>query len=171
MRSRNNGHRGKAPAYRGNGGGGGGVRYLTSVVFPTGSTWAVSVGEGGKGGQHQDLATNGGVTSFTSASFAYTASGGGFGGQPTGGAGASGGGSYPSGAAAIFAESGSAGGTQQGKSGAGGGGAAGTGSDATTYFNNPFLIYNGGNGGPGKAIQNTNLSSSIYYFIPKMGAR
>jgi hypothetical protein len=54
------------------------------------------------------------------------------------------------------------GGTQQGKSGAGGGGAAGTGSDATTYYNNPFTIYNGGNGGPGKAL--TLRTGSVEYY-------
>jgi hypothetical protein len=83
---------------------------------------------------------------------AFTGSYGGFGGQPQGGNGASGGGSFPSGAAAIFADSGSAGGAQQGKSGAGGGGAASAGSNATSVYNSPFTIYNGGAGGNGKSL-------------------
>lgn len=91
-----------------------------------------------------------------------TGSYGGFGGQPEGGNGASGGGSFPTGALAIFAESGSNGGTQQGKSGAGGGGAASTGSDAYTIFDNPFTIYNGGNGGDGKALTLENGTVKHY---------
>jgi len=90
----------------------------------------------------------GGVDSVT----LFTGSYGGFGGQPQGGNGASGGGSFPTGAAAIFADSGSAGGTQQGRSGAGGGGAVSAGSNATSVFDNPFTIWNGGNGGNGKTL-------------------
>jgi hypothetical protein len=92
----------------------------------------------------------------------FTGSYGGFGGQPDGGTGGSGGGSYPTGAAAIFAGSGSAGGTQSGKSGAGGGGAASAGSDATTYYNNPFTLFNGGNGGNGKELTLEDGTSKFY---------
>jgi hypothetical protein len=54
------------------------------------------------------------------------------------------------------------GGTQQGKSGAGGGGAATTGSDAYTVYDNPFTIYNGGNGGLGVASDLINGTGSFY---------
>lgn len=91
-----------------------------------------------------------------------TGSYGGFGGQPGGGDGASGGGSTPAGALAIFGAEGNNGGTQKNKSGAGGGGAASVGSDAYTTFNNPFTIYNGGNGGDGKAF--TIKDGTVEYY-------
>lgn len=92
----------------------------------------------------------------------FTGSYGGFGGQPEGGNGASGGGSFPTGALAIFAESGSNGGMQQGKSGAGGGGAVSAGSDATSVYDNPFTIYNGGAGGDGKTL--TLKDGTVEYY-------
>jgi hypothetical protein len=114
------------------------------------SLTASVVGTGGNSFNYKSgsftLTLSGGINATT-----FTASYGGFGGQPTGGAGASGGGSFPTGAAAIFADNGSAGGTQKGKSGAGGGGASTAGSDAYTTFDNPFTIYNGGDGGNGLA--------------------
>ena len=91
-----------------------------------------------------------------------TGSYGGFGGQPTSGNGSSGGGSYPTGGADIFSDSGSNGGTQQGKSGAGGGGAANSGSDAYFVFNDPFTIYNGGNGGTGLSNNLRNGTGSFF---------
>jgi hypothetical protein len=116
------------------------------------------------------LTVLGNTFSYTSASITQpfaggtylTGSYGGFGGQPTSGNGSSGGGSYPTGGADIFSDSGSNGGTQQGKSGAGGGGAANSGSDAYFVFNDPFTIYNGGNGGTGLSNNLRNGTGSFF---------
>ena len=145
---------------RGNGGGAGG--FVSRSISLTAGVWTVIIGEGGKGGIINSSATSGEITSFTSASVSYTGSYGGFGGQPEGGNGSSGGGSYPTGGADIFSDSGSNGGTQQGKSGAGGGGAANSGSDAYFVFNDPFTIYNGGNGGTGLSNNLRNGTESFF---------
>ena len=152
----------------GGGGGGGGVVYNANFAVTPGTSYAISVANGGTGGPalrgtSSGLGTNGGNTTFST----ITAYGGGYGGSYSNGgaaAGASGGGAGGNGGtggAALGYGQGYPGGSNfTGNApdyiGAGGGGAGGPGGNV-----GPTATFGGGGGGVGRAF---DISGTLTYY-------
>lgn len=144
----------------GGGAGGGGMRKFTAQSFSRGSTYTITVGDGGAGGVSA-AGTQGGNSSISGTGISYTAAGGGAGGSGSGGAGGGGSGVGGSGGAgntpSVSPSQGAGGGTcvYAAGSGGGGGGASGA-TGGNGAYDSP-----GGNGGDG--TQDSITGSSLYY--------